>query len=171
VTDEQVQQEQAEATEQADAEAPEPELDLDALVAERDRYLDQLQRVTADFDNFRKRAARDYESLASRAAERLVTALLPVLDDLGRALEAAEEHEEAKLEEGVRLVHRQLADTLRREGLEEVPTEGMFDPHVHEALLAQPADGRESGEILDVVQKGYRLGDRVLRPARVVVAE
>ena len=169
MTDEQVQQEQAEATEQA--EAPEPELDLDALVAERDRYLDQLQRVTADFDNFRKRAARDYESLASRAAERLVTALLPVLDDLGRALEAAEEHEEAKLEEGVRLVHRQLADTLRREGLEEVPTDGMFDPHVHEALLAQPAEGRESGEILDVVQKGYRLGDRVLRPARVVVAQ
>ena len=169
MTDEQVQQEQAEATEQV--EAHEPEFDLEALVAERDRYLDQLQRVTADFDNFRKRAARDYESLASRAAERLVTALLPVLDDLGRALEAAEEHEEAKLEEGVRLVHRQLADTLRREGLEEVPTDGMFDPHVHEALLAQPAEGRESGEILDVVQKGYRLGDRVLRPARVVVAE
>jgi molecular chaperone GrpE len=173
VTDEQVQQEQAEATEQAEAEAPQPEqeLDVDALVAERDRYLDQLRRVTADFDNFRKRAARDYESLASRAAERLVTALLPVLDDLGRALEAAEEHEEAKLEEGVRLVHRQLADTLRREGLEEVPTDGMFDPHVHEALLAQPAEGRVSGEILDVVQKGYRLGDRVLRPARVVVAQ
>jgi molecular chaperone GrpE len=171
VTDEQVQQEQAEATGQAEAPEPEPDLDLDALVAERDRYLDQLRRVTADFDNFRKRAARDYESLASRAAERLVTALLPVLDDLGRALEAAEEQEEAKLEDGVRLVHRQLADTLRREGLEEVPTDGMFDPHVHEALLAQPAEGRESGEILDVVQKGYRLGDRVLRPARVVVAQ
>jgi molecular chaperone GrpE len=168
VTDEQVQQEQVE---QEGAEAPEQELDVEALAAERDQYLDQLRRVTADFDNFRKRAARDYDSLASRAAERLVTALLPVLDDLGRALEAAEEHEEAKLEEGVRLVHRQLADTLRREGLEEVPTDGMFDPHVHEALLAQPAEGRESGEIVDVVQKGYRLGDRVLRPARVVVAE
>jgi molecular chaperone GrpE len=168
VTDEQVQQEQVE---QEGAEAPEQELDIEALAAERDQYLDQLRRVTADFDNFRKRAARDYDSLASRAAERLVTALLPVLDDLGRALEAAEEHEEAKLEEGVRLVHRQLADTLRREGLEEVPTDGMFDPHVHEALLAQPAEGRASGEIVDVVQKGYRLGDRVLRPARVVVAE
>jgi len=171
VTDEQVQQEHEEEQVDAAAEAPEPEPDVEELVAERDRYLDQLRRVSADFDNFRKRAARDYESLASRAAERLVTALLPVLDDLGRALEAAEEHEEAKLEEGVRLVHRELADTLRREGLEEVPTDGMFDPHVHEALLAQPVEGRESGEIVDVVQKGYRLGDRVLRPARVVVAE
>jgi molecular chaperone GrpE len=167
VTDEQVQQEEEEAVEPE----PEHELDVEAVVAERDRYLDQLQRLAADFENFRKRAAREYESLASRAAERLVTELLPVLDDLGRALEAAEEHEEAKLEEGVRLVHRQLADTLRKEGLQEVPTDGMFDPHVHEALLAQPVDGRESGEIVDVVQKGYRLGDRVLRPARVVVAQ
>jgi len=168
VTDEQVQQEQQ--APESEEQSPE-ELDVEALVAERDQYLDQLQRVTADFDNYRKRAAREYESLASRAAERLVAALLPVLDDLGRALEAAEEHEEAKLEEGVRLVHRQLADTLRKEGLEEVPTDGLFDPHVHEALLAQPVDGREPGEIVDVVQKGYRLGDRVLRPARVVVAE
>ena len=167
MTDEQVQQEQAEEAEQEQ----EQELDVEALVAERDQYLDQLRRLAADFENFRKRAAREYESLSSRAAERLVTALLPVLDDLGRALEAAEEHEEAKLEEGVRLVHRQLADTLRKEGLEEVPTDGMFDPHVHEALLAQPVEGREPGEIIDVVQKGYRLGDRVLRPARVVVAE
>ena len=168
MTDEQVQQEQQ--APESEEQSPE-ELDVEALVAERDQYLDQLQRVTADFDNYRKRAAREYESLASRAAERLVAALLPVLDDLGRALEAAEEHEEAKLEEGVRLVHRQLADTLRKEGLEEVPTDGLFDPHVHEALLAQPVDGREPGEIVDVVQKGYRLGDRVLRPARVVVAE
>ena len=170
MTDEQVQHEQpAEAPEQEQVQEPEP--DVEALVAERDQYLDQLRRLAADFENFRKRAARDYESLMSRAAERLVTELLPVLDDLGRALEAAEEHEEAKLEEGVRLVHRQLADTLRKQGLEEVPTDGMFDPHVHEALLAQPVEGRESGEIVDVVQKGYRLGDRVLRPARVVIAE
>jgi molecular chaperone GrpE len=166
VTDEQVQQEPVESPEQ-EAE----EVDVEALAAERDQYLDQLRRVAADFENFRKRAARDQQQLMTRAAERLVTELLPVLDDLGRALEAAEQHEEAKLEDGVRLVHRQLADTLRREGLEEIPTDGVFDPHVHEALLAQPAEGREPGEILDVVQKGYRLGDRVLRPARVVVAE
>ena len=172
MTDEQVQEEQVQEEQvEEEAEAPEQELDVEALVAERDEYLDRLRRVTADFDNFRKRTARDQQQLVTRAAERLVTALLPVLDDLGRALEAAEQHEEAKLEEGVRLVHRQLAETLRREGLEEVPTDGLFDPYVHEALLAQPVEGREPGEIVDVVQKGYRLGDLVLRPARVVIAE
>jgi molecular chaperone GrpE len=151
-------------------ERAEQELDAEALIAERDEYLDQLKRVAAEFENYRKRAARDRESLVARAAERLVRELVPVLDDLERALQAAEEHEEAKLEEGVRLVHRQLAESLRREGLEEIPTEGKFDPHLHEALLAQPVDA-ESGTIVEVLQKGYRLGDRVLRPARVVVAE
>jgi len=100
-----------------------------------------------------------------------VRELLPVLDDLERALQAAEEHEEAKLEEGVRLVHRAFAEALRREGLEEIATDGRFDPHVHEALLAQPVEGAEPGSVVDVVQKGYRLGDLVLRPARVIVAE
>jgi molecular chaperone GrpE len=92
-----------------------------------------------------------------------------VLDDLERALAAAEEHQEAQLEEGVRLVHRELAAALQREGLAEIETNGHFDPHVHEALLSQPSD-RDEGSILEVVQKGYRLGDRVVRPARVVVA-
>ena len=143
---------------------------LAAVTAERDEYLDALQRLKAEFDNYRKRAARDQDALVARASERLVFALVPVLDDLGRALEAAESHEEAKLEEGVRLVHRALADALAREGLLEIETDGKFDPNVHEALLAQPSD-REPGAVLDVVQKGYRLGDRVLRPARVIVSE
>jgi molecular chaperone GrpE len=160
--------EQTERREQA--ERTEQEVDVEALIAERDEYLDHLKRVAADFENYRKRTARDQASLVARASERLVRELLPVLDDLERALQAAEEHEEAKLEEGVRLVHRQLAEALQKEGLEEVPTDGQFDPHQHEALLAQPAEA-ESGAILEVLQKGYRLGDRVLRPARVVVAE
>ncbi|HEU4942730.1 MAG TPA: nucleotide exchange factor GrpE, partial [Gaiellaceae bacterium] len=105
----------------------------------------------------------------ARAHERLVRELLPVLDDLERALEAAEAHEEAKLEEGVALVTRSFADVLRREGLEEVATDGKFDPHVHEALLQQPSEA-EAGSVIEVLQKGYRLGDRVLRPARVVVS-
>ena len=144
--------------------------ELDALKQERDELVDTVQRVKAEFDNFRKRSARDYDALVTRAGERLVKELLPVLDDLARALEAAEHHEEAKLEEGVRLVHRQLVDLLAKEGLEEIPTEGAFDPHVHEALLSQPSDA-ESGSVIEVLQKGYRLGDRVLRPARVIVAE
>jgi molecular chaperone GrpE len=139
------------------------------LEAERDELLNDLKRVAADFENYRKRVARDQESLVARAHERLVKELLPVLDDLERALAAAEEHEEAKLEEGVRLVHEELKAALTREGLAEIETNGRFDPHVHEALLSQPSDAEE-GSVLEVVQKGYRLGDRVVRPARVVVA-
>jgi molecular chaperone GrpE len=140
-----------------------------ALEAERDEHLNDLKRVAAEFENYRKRVARDQESLVARAHERLVKELLPVLDDLQRALAAAEEHEEAKLEDGVRLVHRELAAALEREGLAEIDTDGRFDPHVHEALLSQPSDAEE-GSVIEVVQKGYKLGDRVVRPARVVVA-
>jgi molecular chaperone GrpE len=155
----------------ANAQAQEPTLEeqVAALEVERDEHLNDLKRVAAEFENYRKRVARDQESLVARAHERLVKELLPVLDDLERALAAAEEHEEAKLEEGVRLVHRELAAALKREGLAEIETNGHFDPHVHEALLTQPSDAEE-GSVIEVVQKGYTLGDRVVRPARVVVA-
>ena len=141
----------------------------DEAEAKRVEYLHDLKRLAADFENYRKRVARDQEALVARAHERLVKDLLPVLDDLERALVAAQDHEEAKLEEGVRLVHRELASLLSREGLAEIETDGQFDPHVHEALLAQPSD-QDEGSVVEVIQKGYRLGDRVLRPARVVVA-
>jgi molecular chaperone GrpE len=142
---------------------------LAALEAERDEAIDRWKRAAADFDNFRKRALREREEFAKLANERLVKELLPILDDLERALVAASEHEEAALEDGVRLVHRALAGLLERNGVSEIETEGLFDPHVHEALLAQPSEAEE-GSVIDVVQKGYRLGDRVVRPARVVVA-
>jgi molecular chaperone GrpE len=143
---------------------------LAEVEAERDAYLSDLKRVAADFENYRKRAARDQESLVGRAHERLVKELLPVLDDLERALQAAAEHKEAALEEGVRLVHRELTEALTKEGLVEIETSDGFDPHVHEALLTQPSEEGE-GAILEVLQKGYRLGDRVLRPARVVISQ
>jgi molecular chaperone GrpE len=158
----------ADEVENTEAEQVE-EVELAALRNENEELIDSLQRLKAEFDNYRKRAARDQEQLVARAHERLVKELLPVVDDLERALQAAEQHEEAKLEEGVRLVHRALADALVREGLEEVPVEGKFDPNVHESLLSQPSDADE-GSVIEVLQKGYRLGDRVLRPARVVVA-
>jgi molecular chaperone GrpE len=162
-----------EARQETEPVKEEVDLSVEERLAEADaraeEHLNDLKRLAAEFDNYRKRAARDQESLVARAAERLVKELLPVLDDLERALVAADEHQEAKLEEGVRLVHRALEDALRREGLEEIPTEGVFDPHVHEALLLQPSEAEE-GAVIEVLQKGYRLGDRVLRPARVVVA-
>jgi len=130
---------------------------------------DRLLRLAADFENYKKRAAREREAYVTLANERLIGELLPILDDLERALVAATEHEEAQLEEGVRLVHRSLAGVLERQGVTAIETDGRFDPHVHEALLSQPSEAEE-GSVLDVVQKGYRLGDRVVRPARVVVA-
>jgi molecular chaperone GrpE len=169
VTDEQVtrEQEQQHAPEAQVEESG--DVDVAALQAERDELFDRLQRLAAEFDNFRKRSVREQAAMFARANERLVKELLPILDDLGRALEAGAEHEEAKLEEGVRLVHRSLADLLAKEGLAEIETDGKFDPHVHEALLSQPSD-EEEGSVIEVVQKGYKLGDHVLRPARVVVA-
>jgi molecular chaperone GrpE len=157
--------------EQAETEAAEESVEerLAAAEAKAEEHLNDLKRLAAEFENYRKRAARDQQSLVARAHERLVKELLPVLDDLERALVAADEHEEAKLEEGVKLVHRSLEEVLRKEGLQEVSTDGKFDPHVHEALLSQPSD-EEEGAVIEVLQKGYRLGDRVLRPARVVVA-
>jgi molecular chaperone GrpE len=145
--------------------------ELEQATRERDEYLDALQRLKAEFENYRKRVQRDQAEFVRLASERLLKQLLPVLDDLERALEAAAEHEEAKLEEGVRLVHRSLVDALQKEGLAEIDIGGAFDPHVHEALLSQPDDEKASGEILDVLQKGYRIGDKVLRPARVIVVE
>jgi molecular chaperone GrpE len=186
--------EDVENTEQA----AEPEqVELEALRAENEELIDTLQRVQAEFDNYRKRAARDQDALVARAGERIVKELLPVLDDLERVLEAAQRPEApvrdsgpregvrgnrvevpptnrdvsnlANLEEGVKLVHRHLEQLLEREGLAPVETDGKFDPHVHEALLTQPS-AAEEGSVIEVLQKGYRLGDRVLRPARVVVA-
>lgn len=142
---------------------------LEDVAKERDEYLDALQRLKAEFDNYRKRVARDQQELAARAHERLVVQLVPVLDDLERALEAAAQHEEATLEEGVALVHRALADALAREGLAEIATDGQFDPHTQEALLKQPSQADE-GTVIQVLQKGYTLGDRVLRPARVIIS-
>jgi molecular chaperone GrpE len=154
-------------------EAEEPVVEEDdrlaAAEAKAQEHLNDLKRLAAEFENYKKRTAREQAALSARATERLVKELLPIVDDLERALQAAEEHEEAKLEEGVRLVHRQLASALEREGLAEIETEGKFDPHVHEALLSQPSEADE-GSVIEVLQKGYRLGDRVVRPARVVVA-
>src|SRR5207245_5262024 len=115
---------------------------------------DRLLRLAADFENYKKRAARERQEYVAFANERILKELLPILDDLERALSAAEHHEEAQLEEGVRLVHRSLASLLERQGVKEIATEGKFDPHVHEALLAQPSEAKEQGDVLDVIQQG-----------------
>jgi molecular chaperone GrpE len=171
VTREPVKTDGVEEAADAVSSEPEPEALLAKLEAERDEYLALAQRVQADFENYRKRAVRDQERLVAHANERLVRELLPILDDLDRTLEAAERHEEAALVEGVKLVQRSLRKALEKEGVAEIATDGPFDPHVHEAMLTQAREGAEAGAVVDVLQRGYRIGDRVVRPARVIVAE
>jgi molecular chaperone GrpE len=140
------------------------------LEAERDEYLNHYRRVAAEFDNYKKRIARDQQSTTQRATERIVAGLLPVLDDLERAVDAFAEHDKEHVQEGVGLVHRALKALLEKEGLAEIdPLGEPFDPHNHEALLQQPSDAPE-GSVIQVLQKGFRLGERVIRPARVIVA-
>ncbi len=155
----------------SDPTGPTPDEPLAQLAAERDEYLELLQRVQAEFENYRKRTAREQERLVAHAHERLVRELLPVLDDLERALEAGERHEEAALVDGVKLVEQSLRKALQKEGLAEIETSGPFDPHVHEAVLTQAREDAEPGSVLEVLQRGYRVGDKVVRPARVIVAE
>jgi len=159
------------ADESAEFEAGELESELGEARRRAEEYLIDVRRVAADFDNYRKRVARDSEAQVQRAAESIVSELLPVLDNLERAVDASEHHEEAKVAEGVAMVRQQLADLLRRRGLEEIEAEPgeTFDPHMHEALSHQPSEHPE-GTIAAVWQRGYRLGDRVVRAARVVVS-
>jgi len=152
------------------AEEAAPEVDeLADVTRERDEYLAALQRLKAEFDNYRKRVAREEQQLVARAGERIVKQLLPMADDLERAVQAAVEHGETMVADGVRLVHRSIAELLAREGVVEVETDGLFDPHTQEALLTQPSDEPE-GTVIQVLQRGFRLGDLILRPARVVIS-
>lgn len=143
------------------------------LMAERDEYLDHLQRLTAEFDNYRKRVRRDTEELRLRAAEGVVESLLPIMDNMQRALQAAEHHEEGQLVAGVELVASQLRSVLASHGLEQVETEvgAPFDPTVHEAVLTQPSDELDEGCIARVLEPGYLLHGRLLRAAKVVVVK
>ena len=145
------------------------------LAAERDRYLELAQRAQADFENYRKRAAKDAANAGERAKAGLVRELLPVLDNLERALATAvhDDGDASPVVEGVRLVRADLLGVLERSGVQAFDPEGEpFDPTVHEALSTRPADeGTHPGTVVDVVEKGYRLNDTVLRPARVVVSQ
>jgi molecular chaperone GrpE len=135
---------------------------------ERDEYLELSQRTRAELENYRKRAAREAAQAGERAKANLVRELLPVLDNLERAIASAGEDEQ-HLADGVRMVHAQLVAALEREGIQSFDPAGEeFDPECHEALSTRE-DG-ESGRVLDVVEKGYRLNGTVLRPARVVVS-
>jgi len=151
-------------------EAVEAENPLARAQRERDEYLDLARRAQADFENYRKRAAKEAAAAGERARSGLVRELLPVVDNLERALASAVEGEQ-HLAEGVRLVHSELIAVLERNGVHQFdPVGERFDPTEHEALSTRGQDGAEPGVVLDVVEKGYRTNGNVLRPARVVVS-
>jgi len=159
------EQETLEATEEAAGDDP-----AASVERQRDEYLALAQRTQADFENFRKRAAREVAAAGERARGTLVRELLPVLDNLERALASAEEGEQ-HLAEGVKLVHSELLAVLQRNGVEQFDPSGeRFDPTFHEALSTREEEQTDSGVVLDVIEKGYRVNGSVLRPARVVVS-
>ncbi len=140
--------------------------ELEAARRERDEYLDALRRLKAEFENSRKRQERERTRILETASERLVAELLPVLDNLDRALEA-----EGDIHEGVQAIRAQLVAALGKEGLLPVASDGQpFDPNVHEAVMSQPSDEYEEGTILQTFQRGYLLNGKPIRPAKVVVA-
>jgi molecular chaperone GrpE len=156
----------------ADAETAEQEGEDPLAQARRERneYLDLAKRAQADFENYRKRAAKESAAAGERARGGLVRELLPVVDNLERALASAKDGEQ-HLAEGVRLVHSELIAVLERNGVEQFDPKGeSFDPSQHEALSTRNEDGAGPGVVLDVVEKGYRSNGTVLRPARVVVS-
>ena len=154
--------------------------DFEALLAqaqeEKDEYLELARRTQADFENFRKRMAAEVQAAGVRGKGQLAQEVVPALDDLERAIEAAgldpEGDSEDGLAHGVLLVFRSLREGLKRNGIEAVDPKGeKFDPNRHEALSTVPMEGTESGTVVEVLQKGYRLDEQLIRPARVVVSE
>ena len=147
---------------------------LAPLIEERDDLKDRLLRLTAEFDNYRKRVDRERRELSEAASADLVRDLLPVIDDLERAMAAASKDNTGNdnaLLRGVELTHRHLLEQLRRRGVEPIDAVGqMFNPEMHESVAVEPATGKPEGEIVEEYRRGYRIAGRLLRPAMVKVA-
>ncbi len=143
----------------------------DARLAEIAELNNRLLRVQADYDNFRRRSREEKEAAAKYRSQNVIEALLPVIDNFERALLVKPETEEAKsLLQGMEMVYRQFQDTLKSEGVEVIETVGQpFDPHLHQAVMQVEEEGFESNQIVEELQKGYKLKDRVLRPSMVKV--
>ena len=144
---------------------------IESLQKEKDDTVQLLQHIQADFDNFRKRNANVRLDSYEEGKRDTMKELLPALDSFDRAVSSAGENCDKPLLEGVQLVQRQLLDALKKLGLEEVEACGQFDPNLHEAVLREKAEGKASGDIVEVLQKGYRVGEKVLRHTMVKVAE
>jgi molecular chaperone GrpE len=146
--------------------------EVTALRHERDALHDRLLRQAAEFDNFRKRGERERREMVEYAAARLLQELLPIVDDFERALQADAGSGADAYRQGLEIIHRQLMDLLRNRGVTPIETVGAdFDPHIHQAVDYEEAPDRREGEVVAEFRRGYRLGDRLLRPALVKVAK
>jgi molecular chaperone GrpE len=142
------------------------------LKQERDDYYDRLLRLTAEFDNYRKRVERERRETVERAAVSMIEELLPIVDDFERALGAEAGPDAESYRKGVEIIYKQLADLLTRRGVTAIETQGAdFDPYLHQAVAYEPAPGAREGEVIEELRRGYKLGDRLLRPAMVKVAK
>lgn len=143
------------------------------LQKQRDEYYDLLLRKTAEFENYRKRVERERQTLADAAAASIIEELLPLVDDLERALKAETGAESTEAyRRGVELIHKQLLDVLRKRGVRPIEALGAeFDPYYHQAVSHEHAEGRRDNEIIEEFRRGYMLGDRLLRPSMVKVAK
>lgn len=160
----------------AAVEGPPKKAVAEELLAAKDRRIEELtadlQRLQADFENYKKRAEKERSERSRLATQRLVTDLLAVLDSFDKAIsDAKNDRDDRDLRTGVEGLYKQLLQTLQREGLREIKAEGKFDPFMHEALMREECEGAEDGEILEVFQKGYAIGQNPIRPARVKVAK
>jgi molecular chaperone GrpE len=170
--EEQAQEPEVALAEDAATEADEIDDPFAAKAAKADEYLALAQRTQADFDNYRRRATRDAAAAQAKGLIKLAKELLPAVDDLDRALAAAEgASDDNPLVAGIKLVHADMVAGLARVGIEGYSPEGeRFDPQYHEAVVQQAVEGVEPGIVVEVYQRGYTLGDTIIRPARVVVA-
>jgi molecular chaperone GrpE len=152
---------------------PGPAVDVEEVQRQRDEYYDLLLRKTAEFDNYRKRTDRERQAVFDSAAADLIQELLPLVDDLERALGAEPGTEGTEgYRRGVELIHRQLLEVLRKRGVRPIEAVGTdFDPNYHQAVAYDPVPGRREGEIIEEFRRGYMLGDRLLRPSMVRVAK
>ena len=139
---------------------------------ERDEFKDLLLRKSAEFDNYRKRVERDRRELSEFAAADALVDILPIVDNLERALQAPSSTDADGLRKGVELIHRQMLELLRKRGAKPIEALGAdFDPNIHQAVVHEPSDQHREGEVMEELQRGYRLGERLLRPAMVKVAK
>ena len=151
---------------------PAEQPDAAELQKQRDDYYDRLLRKTAEFDNYRKRTERERLQLSEAAAADLIEELLPLVDDMERALKVETGAEADPIRRGVELIHKQLSEILRKRGVRVIDAVGAdFDPHYHQAVVYEPAEGRREGEVIEEFRRGYMLGDRLLRPSMVKVAK